>query len=779
MFTMPFRNYGLIRLCLAVVLTGISFYTQAQFYPVQSTPQLVPPYSVYLSDYATPGNEKLRVILVQRDLTQPSYQLRLVMSVELNGKIIMRTSRTYNPPPISLNPGIPTVISGGDLAPYLDSRNIDFVGYSKEQYERTKALPEGSYQITFTAYDYRRQDVQVSNAGGTFYYLAKSEPPLINLPACGSKVMMRTPQQLVFSWLSRNTSSPNSAVDTEYQLELFETRPAGRNPNDIALSTQPVFKTLLSTTQYVYTPADPLLLENMTYVWRVLAIDRNGKDAFRNNGYSEVCTFVYGSTDPDMSIGIVKNLQAESEGERKGRIWWDKGDFDSYRVYYRKTGEGYEWFTANITKEELTTAGKTNGEVRLFDLEPDTEYETRVQGKKGGYFGNYTDIVKFRTPPHKVAQCGDNSTMPYGDMSKPSGNTLIKGSTVQLDDMEVMLLDVAPLGNGWFKGIGKVSIDYFGGANFAVKFDRLFIDENRVAGYGRVDYISKGMVEMLVQQAENVAQKAKEQIQQQNRDVWEGTVFYDKIIAYDNIAIDTITSQGIGYLDITDSEGNITTNAEVAQILLAAPEKAIIIQDKNGDQFVVQKDGDKTKVTKVPGGGLLATGAIAVSDESINIIKEAVRALRKEYDDSKIRSLNSDLEDKMAALDKYVQNKQKDYSGNTASDDVDIVSDGLELVEDAGSNSNSEFDKVSESFKQAEVMYNRGIVIKWLSRDFDSKDAFLAIAQGLTINGQNADQYIQEQKKKGKTNDALVADVKQSIVDYITVVLVEKMYQKL
>jgi hypothetical protein len=768
----------LITGCLTVGLLSIASLVHAQFYPVQSTPQLVPPYSVYLSDYATPGNEKLRVILIQRDLTQPAYQLRLVMSVELNGKIIMRTSRTYNPPPISLNPGLPTVISGGELAPYLDSRNIDFVGYSKEQYEKTKALPEGSYQITFTAYDYRRQEVQVSNAGGTFYYLAKSEPPMINYPACGSKVLMRTPQQIVFSWLSRNTSSPNSVADTEYQLELFETRPAGRNPNDIALSTQPVFKTLLSTTQYVYTPADPLLLENMTYVWRVRAIDRNGKDAFRNNGYSEVCTFVYGSTDPDMSIGVVKNLQAESESERKGRIWWDTGDFDSYRTYYRKTGEGYEWFAANVTKEELAQAAKTNGEVKLFDLEPDTEYETRVQGKKGGYFGGYTDIVKFRTRPHKVAQCGDNTAMPFGDATKPL-NTVIKGTIVQLDDMEMVLLDVVPLGGGWYKGIAKTSIPYFGGANFALQFDRLFIDENRVAGYGRVNYISKGIAEMLVQQSENAAVKAKEQIQKNNRAEWEGTVFYDKIIAYDNIAIDNITSEGIGYLNITDSEGNVTINAEVAQILLATPDQAIVIQDKNGDQFVVQKDGDKTKITKVPGGGLLATGLVAISDESINIIKEAVRALRKEYDDAKIRSLGKDLEGQTESLDKYVQNKQKDYSGTTTPDDVEIISSELELTTQASSGSNSEFDKISASFKQAEILYNRAIVIKWFSRDFNSKDAFTAIAQGLTINGQNADQYIQEQKQKGKTNEALVADVKQSILDYITVVLVEKMYQKL
>jgi hypothetical protein len=779
MFTSRFRKSCLlIKGYLTAGLLCIVSLVQAQFYPVQSTPQLVPPYSVYLSDYATPGNEKLRVILVQRDLTQPSYQLRLVMSVELNGKIIMRTSRTYNPPPISLNPGIPTVISGADLSPYLDSRNIDFVGYSKEQYERTKALPEGSYQIIFTAYDYRRQDVQVSNAGSSFYYLAKSEPPLINYPACGSKVLLRTPQQIVFSWLSRNTSSPNSAADTQYQLELFETRPAGRNPNDIVLSTQPVFKTLLDVTQYVYTPADPLLLENMVYVWRVRAIDRNGKDAFRNNGYSEVCTFTYGATDPDMNIGVVKNLQAESEAERRGRVWWDTGDFDAYRANYRKTGDGYEWFTANVTSEELTKAGKTNGEVKLFDLEPDTEYEARVQGKKKGYFGGYTDIVKFRTPPHQVAQCGDNTKLPYGDMSKPL-NTVIKGTVVQLDDMEIMLLDVTPLGGGWYSGIAKTSIPYFGGANFALQFERLFIDENRVAGYGRVNYISKGIADMLVQQSANVAVKAKEQIQKKNREEWEGTVFYDKIISYD-IAIDTITSEGIGYLNITDSDGNVTTNAEVTQILLASSDKAIIIQDKNGDQFVVQKDGDKTKITKVAGGGLQPTGTTAVSEESIDIIKEAVRALRKEYDDSRIRSLTSDLENQMQTLDKYVQGKQKNYTGNSTSDDVEIMSSSLELSSsDENTNGNTEFDRISDSYKRSEVLYNRAIVIKWLARDLDNKEAFTMIAQGLTVKGQIAETYIKEQKQQGKSNDALVADVKAAFVDYITVVLVEKMYQKL
>jgi hypothetical protein len=774
MFTKRFgKIYGMIHVCLVLALTGISFCAQAQIYPVQSTPQLIPPYSVYMSDYATPGNERLRVILVQRDLTQPSYQLRLVMSVELNGKIIMRTSRAYNPPPLSLNPGIPTVISGADLAPYLDSRNIDFVGYSKEQYERTKALPEGAYQIIFTAYDYRRQDVQVSNAGGAFYYLAKSEPPMLNYPACGAKIPLRTPQQVIFSWLSRNTSSPNSAADTEYELALYEMRPAGRNPNDIVLSTQPVFKTLLSTTQYVYSPADPLLLENMTYVWRVRAIDRNGKDAFRNNGYSEVCTFTYGGIEPGITVGVVEGLQAEAEAERVAKIWWGPGDFEGYRLNYRKTGPNYEWFTSNVTSEQF----KNDGNLKLYDLEPDTEYETRVQGKKKESFGGYTDLVKFRTPPHKIPQCGNQPGAVQLDLGKPF-LTATKGSVVVANGIEVTLLDIVSLGNGWYKGLGHMAIAHLAGAAFHVQFERIYIREDRLVLSGRMDVVTEGVAALVQQQMTNTTLKAQQQQQQKNREEWEGTDFYDKVIVYD-VPIDTITVDANGYLNITDATGNVTTNAEVMQILLASSEKAVIIQDKNGDQYVVEKEGKNTKVTKVPGGGLIPGGAVAVSDESTNIIKEAVRALRKEYDDAKIRSLGSDVEKQMTALDQYVQNQQKDYSTNTVSDEAEALSGDLELMGESASNSSSDFDKKSASFKQAELLYNRAIVIKWISRDFDTKDAFTAIAQELRFSGQNVDQYIQEQKQKGKTNDALVADVKQSIVNFITVVLVENMYQKL
>ena len=616
---------------VVIILCCLFFTTSsAQFYPVQITPQLVPPYSVYLSDYATPGNEKLRVIVLQKDLAQPAYQLRLTMSVEWNGKVIMRTAKTFNPAPINIDPGIPTIISGADLAPYLDSRSIDFVGYNRDQYERTRALPEGSYRIFFTAYDYRRQDVQVSNEGSSFYYLSKNEPPLINFPACGTRIQFKDPQQIIFSWLPRNTSSPNSVAETEYEFTLFETRPAGRNPNDVINTTQPIFRTRTDVTQLVYGPAEPLLMEGMKYVWRVQAIDKNGRDAFRNNGFSEVCTFTYGGGDATFDIGVVKNLQAVGETERRAKISWEAINYDSYKVYYKKTGSptgasaqggGYEWFWSEVINTEL----------KLFDLEPDTEYETRVQVKKSGVFGPYSEIIKFRTTPIRVVECGqENGALAKGDVNKPL-DAAHKGMTVDVDGIKMTLLEVMPLGAGWFKGMGTATTKLLG-ASFHVKFDRLFIDENHVAGFGRIDFISKGVAQMVQQQMVNLQKKEEQKQQTQNREQWAGLEFQEKIFKYDILIADISFSNGA--VTIIDSEGNSFPNTEVAQILIDAPEKAIIIEDKNGDQWVVQKDPatGESKATKVEGGGLVVgqDGKI-ISNRELRKLDRMILASLKKY----------------------------------------------------------------------------------------------------------------------------------------------------
>ncbi len=614
---MRFLNLYLTLLLLVSIVT-----VRGQNYAVQSSVQIMPPYSVYLSDYATEGNGKLQVILRQGDLSRPVYQLRLVMTVELNGRVIMRTSRFFNPAPIVLDPGVPTVISGAELAPYVDSRNIDFIGYSKDQYEKTKALPEGSYQIIFTAYDYRRQDQQVSNAGSGFYYLAKNEPPLVNFPACGSKIALKTPQQIVFSWLPRNTSSPTSAQETEYEFELYETRPVGRNPNDIVLTTQPVFRLRTDYTQIIYGPAEPMLLDGMVYVWRVRAIDRSGKDAFRNNGYAEVCTFTYGGTDPNFDLGVVRGLQAIGETDQRAKIWWEEGYFDGYRVYYKKSGAQWEWFYNEVTKTEF----------KVFDLEPDNEYEVRVQGKKDGFYSPFTEIIKFRTREKVLAQCGDPAIVAT-DLGNPLPLALT-GMTINASDHDVTFIQVESIGQpGWFKGNGTATLPFLGGTYF-VYFDRLYVDENREAKGGKIRVASEGMAKMIEEQLAAQKDKKKAEQQKANQQQWSGTDFYEDVIEF-NYAIEDIVIDASGNLLITQEGGQAIVNTEVPAILAKAPDKAVIVEDKNGDQYVVQKDKTigQIKVTKVEGGGLQAgnsSNTISASKKEAKLITEILQRFSKQ-----------------------------------------------------------------------------------------------------------------------------------------------------
>ncbi len=214
---MTTKKIYLLLLTLVLFCRGYS-----QLFPVQATTQLVPPYSVYLPDYATGINNQLRVLLLNKDVTQPGYKVKLKMTIELNGSIIMRTTDFYNPAPITLEPNQPYSVEGTQLAPYLNSNNIDFIGYSKQEYEQKKGLPEGAYKVCFTAYDYVRPDnVKVSNEACSYYYLSKNDPPFVNMPACGIFIMPNgnTDENLVEKagrWLSYTLVIPWTADEKNY-----------------------------------------------------------------------------------------------------------------------------------------------------------------------------------------------------------------------------------------------------------------------------------------------------------------------------------------------------------------------------------------------------------------------------------------------------------------------------------------------------------------------------------------------------------------------------------
>lgn len=362
---------------------------KAQTYPVQINTQLVPPYSGYLPDYADPTAQNLKVFLQFNDFSISQYNLRLKFEIKGNGFSLV-TKSTFNPPPISLQPGQPMLLSGLDLAPYLSSNNLDFVGINQSQYEQRMALPEGYYSICITAFDYYSSNpIKVSNEACAQGWFTLSNPPLLNLPFCNSVVNPLEPQNIVFNWTPVNLGSPNSSFNTSYLFELWEMRPDSTiNPNQIVLSTQPIYSSTTEINSLNYGITETPLNLYTKYAWRVKAIDASGKDWFINKGYSQVCTFHYGSLINTIGNAANLNLLAEATDYVSGSATWTLQNFYSaYQLDVRESGAS-EWSTYTTTTNNLP----------LSNLVPGKTYECRLKGISNTLNNDFGNIVSFTTP---------------------------------------------------------------------------------------------------------------------------------------------------------------------------------------------------------------------------------------------------------------------------------------------------------------------------------------------------------------------------------------------
>ncbi|SEW37932.1 hypothetical protein SAMN05428988_4751 [Chitinophaga sp. YR573] len=567
--------------CLLLFVTSVA---RAQQYPVTASTQIIPPYSVYLPDYAVPGSDKLRVILVQNDLTQPSYDVILQMTVEQNGTLIMRTSGAFHPKPLTLMPGVPTIISGTDLSDYLSTNNIDFSGgFSRETYDRNKSLPEGAYRISFTAYDYRRQQVQVSNVGANIFFFQKSDPPLLNLPICGSRVEKRDPQFLSFNWSSRNTPNPLPGSGTEYVFSLYEIKPKNSNADYIVRSSTPVYTITTESNTIIYGPGEPQLIDSMQYAWNVQARDKSGRDLFSNQGLSQTCTFTYLGTNP-FAVNNIKQplLYGASNGERSIKLHWPLADNNSsytveaYRLQYRaaaKDGTEFDW-----SSEELSDSVFT-----LNSLEPNRTYESRLQWRIAGVYGPYSEVVKVTTDSLRTFVCGD------GDLLKTPENTkplllAIPGFIVRIGHFDVLLTQVSG-SNGVFTGKGRVITPGFG-IGLLMTFSNITINTDLVVIKGEMQAVTSG-IDKFVSDAVKSQRGGNDVGQVKTGDIVTDITTKLHIFSTDNIKVDT-TSHTI---TITSPQGGGT---EVIDYAKAGKTLPLVLEDADGNLYSVDKNGTVT-----------------------------------------------------------------------------------------------------------------------------------------------------------------------------------------
>ncbi len=902
-----------------------------QIYPIQTTTQLVPPYAVYLPDYATGINNQLRVLLLNKDVTQPDYKVKLIMSIELNGTLIMRTSDGYVPAPITLQPNQPFSVEGLELAPYMNSNNIDFIGYNRQEYEQKKGLPEGAYKICFTAYDYYRPDrVQVSNFGCSFYYLTRNDPPFVNMPACGifitplqdekenlidragrwlsytldlpwdnteknlwydqvetgitqtfeikvnnqiakdqlysigreyasrrnrnwdaaygeewAKLVMKeltkddyiywsrtkiktgaTQYQLGsnadnggtvadadlesevdlspyvvrgpagnsninFMWTPRHTASPNSTLSTRYRIELYEVRPKvdiSQLPamaNNAVQTAPPVFTDETDQTTYTYGADKPALIDGLQYAWRIRAFDANGRDWFRNNGYSEVCYFTFGGVyNPEQNVPGMEDIDsfnARAETERRGLGQWQQtGGYTSYRVRYRRKNGSGTWFEVDTD----STGAK------LYDLEPSTTYQAQVQGKVAQYYGPFSAIKEFTTPAQTPPPgCGLPITFASGLSPEPLPIAL-PFMIVKCGKFEMMMDSVGQAGSlGYYSGSGRISNIPFlailqiiggamgnansgGGTGLKVTFSNIFINRDREVTQGMIYAVTRSLDEWLGDFDEFYKERREEQQQAQNRRDFAWLDSNAVLLPFENNITDVAYDRQAGIVTITDENGNTTTHT------LNPGERGhdVIIEGRDGNQWVIQQDGT---VQAVPSpGGLYPGMNRQVSSEEKNFLKLALQKLKGEYD-----SLSAQIEAKYntakQARKTYIDNITRSFAGSGVSENPSAsVDDNIIFIGDTDTDSTYVGTEVQleQQYKYAENKMNKRRLVKLFVKAVDTNAELEMVARMLRVGDAALNTFISQSKATAKPDAYIIEEIKKAVSGYIDTALELKGY---
>ncbi len=425
--------------------------------PVQVNVQMIPPYSVTLSDYAIANSDRLIVTLLLGDVSEFNRQVELRLAIKGNGLAVQSAPIVANVTTVSLDGGVPRRLTNIDLRPYFEFDNL--VGVSPLQYSRP--LPAGLYQFCFEVYDFLTGRL-ISTQSCATAYIILNDPPILNLPVRNENVPFRDPQNIVFNWTPRHVNATN----IQYEFTLAEIWDTNIDPQAAFLASRPLYQTTTRATTLLYGPAETPLLPDKTYAWRVRAIALDGiseLSLFKNGGYSEIYHFNYTQLCNEPQYVLV-----EPDGYNKVQMFWQGQDHIKYQVQYRKKdGNNSGWFEVNAYNENA----------KIQRLEENTTYEYRVGGQCGyneGY--TFSRIFEFTTGIR-----GEDKDFNCGVTPEP--NISNQDPLPQIGVNEVFTAGEFPVtvkqvdGNdGIFSGWGYIVVPYLGDTRIKISFDRIRIN---------------------------------------------------------------------------------------------------------------------------------------------------------------------------------------------------------------------------------------------------------------------------------------------------------------
>jgi hypothetical protein len=543
---------------LVIILSSLSLSSQI-LYPIQTTLRVANPFSPYLQDYIDAADDRLQVILTYNDIVQPPIDVVLKWEIVRNNDFndpVMVTPGFYPAGPQTITAGVPYLISGLELQNHIGVNALDFVGYSKQLYLQKKVLPDGFYTIAVTAYKADNRNIQVSNRAMYMAYFAQYDSPILTNPICNSTIASNPTQFFMMNWMNLQPITPGSFNPPEYRLQMCvlpDSLNMGLNPNLII--DNPSFRVLDITTTdafYNYSNSNFPLQEGGRYAWRVQVSDPAGKDLYKNQGFSPVCTFTYGNKNTVLGNALNLTLQGVAENHKTIALNWNASSLYT----------GYQVLTNQKNDTNLFTTDVDTNFFRASPVAQNRTFQFRVKGKLAeGGFGPESNQIEVTTPSQASVACNDTFVVrPPGNSNAPLLFPAI-GQLWQIGQFEIKVISYIPLPQpGHYQGKGSIRIQFMGNANFEVVFDDIFVtDEYDVKG-GHAYIPSDGL---------------------------------------DSYLNSTFNDANANYVDGTAVNATLTGNTVVITFLDGPTQSftmpndgsPLVIRDENGNQFIIGANG--------------------------------------------------------------------------------------------------------------------------------------------------------------------------------------------
>lgn len=560
-----FKFFARITFILMFVFTGVNSFSQK--YPINAGIELLPPYSTRLSDYVTDDIQRIAINLYNRDVTLGNYDVKLSFKIEGQG-ISITTSPYFMPPPINIAGGEYVKLFGFDLDQYFNPDNLLFSGLSKSEYKKLGRLPDGIYKFSVTVHDYNRNS-QVSNVASSIAWIILNEPPLLQFPKDKSQEGGFDIKPIVFKWLPRHTGSPNSAFSTEFQFELYEIRIPGINPYDIVRSQTPVFTSTTMANTLVYLPAELSLEPGIQYAWRVKAYDTQGRDLFKEQGYSQVYSFTFSKV-----CDAPFNLKAEVTGTNSAEFsWMGNINHTSYTLELKdESGFGESsTYTTSLEKKEFDNT-----------LKSDNKYSARVMAECFDSQSKYTDWVSIETKapqPDEICECKFTGELPKAVNQTPNEN-LMPGDIIKYLGSELKIKEIEKIGAGKYKGKADLNVKIWG-IKMQMGFEEAFVNTDNEVVVGEFVslydknspfFVDVGKVKEAVELTKDIVNDAQE------------------------LTDDVVTK--IGNLDTP--EDTVTIQTPVKEVYVNE-QNQIVAVDNSGNETIVREADERTLITDSKG----------------------------------------------------------------------------------------------------------------------------------------------------------------------------------